>query len=340
MKIKGFIAASVLALSVATAGSAAETLTITTISPPTHPMNTGMLQGLIDMMEEATGGEVTGDLKFGLAPPPAVFDLVMDGAVDMAISFHGYLPGRFVGTKLIELPGYTGNAEQASAAYWRVHEAHLAALDEHRGLKLVALTAHGPGQIHARDPIASLDDLNGLKTRLGGGVASDVAAELGIIGIQVPGSKVYETLESGVADAVAMNIGERIGFNLNEVAKNVYEIPGGFYRGSFAVVMSPEAWDRLPETARTALEDKVFGEPASRMMGAVWDAHDANGRAVSEAADDVTIRDASEADVARFAEIAARVQAKVLSELEALGVDARAAQAMIQQEMNKLAAGG
>ena len=333
-KISRLLASTVLAFGATVGSLAAETkLTVSTWLPPTHPINTQMLEGLIDMMEEATGGEVTGELKHGLAPPPAQMDLVMDGAADLTIIFHGYQPGRFVGTKLIEIPGYEGNAEAASVAYWRVHEAHLAALNEHRGVKLVALNTHGPGQIHSNKAVGSLADLDGLKTRLGGGVSADVGAELGLVGIQVPAPKVYETLASGAADAVAMNIGERTGFKLNEVAKNVYEMPGGFYRGSFAVLMSQEAFDALPADQQAALDAKVFGEPASRMMGAVWDSHDANARAATEATADNKIVEASDADQAAFAEMATRVQAKILGELAEAGIDAEAAHAMVVKEM-------
>ncbi len=333
-KLTKLMAGSALAFCVGVTAVAAETkITVSTWLPPTHPINTGMLQGLIDMMSEATGGEVVGELKHGLAPPPAQMDLVMDGAADMTIIFHGYQPGRFVGTKLIEVPGYVGNAEASSTAYWRVHEAFLADLNEHKGVKLVALTTHGPGQIHSNKEINTLADLNGLKTRLGGGVSADVGAELGLIGIQVPAPKVYETLASGAADAVAMNIGERVGFKLTEVAKNVYEMPNGFYRGSFAVLMSQETFDALPEAAQKALDENVFGEPASRMMGAVWDAHDANARALTEAAADNKIVTASAADQAEFAKMAERVRAKVFAELTAAGVDAQAAYDMVVTEM-------
>ncbi|KAG1647514.1 Solute-binding protein [Nymphon striatum] len=181
-----------------------------------------MFSQLSTMMAEATGGEITTEVKNGLASPPAQMDLILDGAADIAILFHGYTPGRFVGTKLIEIPGYEGNAEAASVAHWRVHDAMLKDLNEHRGVKVIALTTHGPGQIHSNKAVNAMADLNGLKTRLGGGVATDVGAELGLVGIQVPAPKVYETLDSGAADGVAMNIGERISFKLNEVAKNVY----------------------------------------------------------------------------------------------------------------------
>lgn len=333
MKLTRLLASAALAIGVTAAADAAETLTVSSWLPPTHPINTEMLQGLIKMMEEATDGQVTGEIKMGLAPPPAQMDLVMDGAADLTIIFNGYQPGRFVGSKLIELPGYIGSAEAASVAFWRVQEAYLNKLDEYRGVKLIALTTHGAGQIHSNKPVASLADLKGLKTRLGGGVSADIGAELGLVGIQVPAPKVYETLASGAADGVAMNMGERISFKLNEVAKNVYEMPGGLYRGAFAVIMSQEKFDSLPADVQKALEEKVFGERASRMMGVVWDASDARARAATEAASDNKIVTASAADQAAFADMAARVRAKILAELDAAGIDAKAAYAKVVADM-------
>ena len=331
--------AAVLAFCVGLGGVAQaqeHTLRISTWLPPTHGVNTEIFAGLISMMEEATDGQVSGELVFGLAPPPAQMDLILDGAADIAIIFHGYQPGRFVATQLIEVPGYTGSAEASSVAYWRVHEAHLAALDEHRGVKVVALTTHGPGQMHLRAPVDDLAGLDGLKTRIGGGVAGNVGAELGLVGINVPAPQVYETLESGAADAVAMNVGERIGFRLNEVAPVLYEMPGGFYRGSFAIIMSQEAFDALPAGTQAQL-DTVFGEAASRMAGVAWDLSD---RLAYEAMGEGTTRIvASEADAAAFAPMAERVRAAVLEELSAAGIDAQAAHDMVVAEMAAVMAG-
>lgn len=332
-KLTRILAGVAVAITTATSALTAETLTISTWLPPTHPVNTGMFAQLSEMMGEATDGQITTELKSGLAPPPAQMDLVLDGVADIAILFHGYTPGRFVGTKLVEIPGYDGNAEASSVAHWRVHDAMLKDLDEHRGVKVIALTTHGPGQIHSNKEVTTLAELNGLKTRLGGGVSADVGALLGLVGIQVPAPKVYETLDSGAADAVAMNLGERIGFKLNEVAKNVYEMPGGFYRGSFSVIMSQERFDSLPDDVRTALEEKVFGEPASRMMGAVWDAGDEAARQMTMDAADNKIVVASEEDQAAFAEMAEQVRAKIIAEVTEAGVDGQAAYDMMVKEM-------
>lgn len=331
--MKTVVAGAVAALMSTAAYAADTTLTISSWAPPSHGMNAQMWPNLVKMMEDATGGKVSAEIKYRLAPPPAQMDLVQDGAADMTWIFHGYNAGRFVGTKLIELPGYEGSAEAASIAYWRVYEKHLAAMNEHRGVKVIAMMTHGPAQVHSSKAVTSLAEIKGMKMRVPGGVGGDVGSALGATGIKVPAPKVYETLASNAADGVVMPMEARKGFKLTEVAQNVFHMPGGFYRGSFALIMSQEAFDALPADAQTALDSKVFGEAASRMAGQVWDAIDIAGREVTEAADDNAINDASAADVAAFGVIAEGIRANVLAEIAAKGVDSAAAFDMVKAEM-------
>ena len=123
-KVKSLVAAVAIAGSTFSAQAADVTLTISSWAPPTHGMNAILWPNLISMMEEATEGRVSAEIKYGLASPPAQYDLVLDGAADFGWIFHGYSPGRFVATKLIELPGYEGSAESASVVHWSAHEAH------------------------------------------------------------------------------------------------------------------------------------------------------------------------------------------------------------------------
>jgi TRAP-type C4-dicarboxylate transport system substrate-binding protein len=226
-KLTGLFTAAAVALGGSVAFAADHTLTISSWAPPSHGMNAKMWPRFVEMVEEATDGKVTAELKLGLAPPPAQMDLVMDGAVDASIIFHGYQPGRFVTTKLIELPGYEGSAEAASVAYWRAYETHLSAAQEHRGVKLIGLVTHGPAQLHSDATVTNLDQVAGMKIRIPGGVGGDVGAALGATGIKVPAPKVHETLASNAADGVVMPMETRGGFKLTEVAKNVYWMPGG-----------------------------------------------------------------------------------------------------------------
>ncbi len=330
------LAASAVAAAISTAAFAAEfKLTISTWAPPSHGVNAQMWPNIIKMIEDATDGRVTAEIKYRLAPPPGQMDLVLDGAADMTFIFHGYQAGRFKATKLIELPGYEGNAEAASVAYWRVFDKYLAAANEHRGVIVFGVHTHGPAQLHSNTAVLSLGDIDGMKVRVPGGVGSEVAKALGATGIKVPAPKVYETLASNAADGVVMPFESRAGFKLTEVAKNVYEMPGGLYRGSFAFLMSQETFDNLPADIQKALQEKVFGEPVSRMAGKAWDDIDAKGRDATGAAGDNSINSASPEDVAAYKVISEKIVAEVLAEIGALGIDTAAAHAMIKAEMAK-----
>lgn len=334
-KIAGFTAGIAVAATTGFAAFAADvTLTISSWAPPTHGINAMMWPELIKQIEEATDGRVTAEIKYGLASPPAQYDLILDGAADFAWVFHGYTPGRFVGTKLIELPGYEGSAEAASVAYWRAHEKYLAALDEHKGVKLVGLMTHGVGVLHSDTNVTSLDQINGMKLRIGGGVAGDVGTALGSTGIRVPAPKVYETLASKAADGVMMPMEGKASFKLYEVAKHTYTVPGGFYRGSFAIIMNPAAFDGLSAEDQAALEG-VFGENLSRMAGGVWDAIDVVGQnAITEHADN-SLTEATAEDAAKWNGIAAPIIEKTVAEVTAAGIDGAAARAYIAEEMAK-----
>lgn len=330
--IKTCVAASAIALSASGAFAADTTLTISSWAPPSHGMNAIFWPSLIEKIEAATEGRVTGEIKYGLASPPAQYDLILDGAADLAWVFHGYTPGRFVATKMIELPGYEGNAEAASVAYWRAHEKYLATLNEHRGVMLAGLMTHGPGILHSNKDVQSLQDIAGMKLRIGGGVAGESGAALGATGINVPAPKVYETLASNAADGVFMPMEGKASFKLFEVAKNTFEMPGGFYRGSFAVIMNQDTFDGMSDADQAAVK-AIFGEETSRLGGAAWDQIDADGlKSLNDHADNkLTV--ATPEQVAEWAAIAAPIIAAVKAEVTAAGLDAEAIQAYIAEQM-------
>ncbi len=329
--ITGFAAA---ALSLASLpGQAADTtLTISSWAPPTHGVNAIIWPELTRMMEDATNGRISAEVKYGLGSPPAQFDLILDGAADITWIFHGYSPGRFVATKMIELPGYEGNAEAASVASWRAYQKYFSGLGEHEGVKVLAMMTHGPGVLHTNADVNSLNDISGMKLRLGGGVSGDVGAALGATGIRVPAPKVYETLDSNAADGVMMPMEAKKSFKLFEVAKNSYEVPGGFYRGSFAIIMNQDAFDGMSASDRTALET-VFGETLSRMAGKAWDKIDLAGMVSLKEHADNSMTTASAEDAAKWQALTGPLIENVMAEVNAKGVDASAAHAFIKEQM-------
>jgi len=326
----GALVAGAIAFLPMAAVAADYTLVISSWTSPQHGINAKMWPRFIEMVEEATDGRVSAELKLDLGPPQAQTDLVQDGIADVSIIAHSYQTGRFPSTKLAELPGYVASTEDFSAAYWRAYEKYMKPANEHRGLKLLALHTNGPAQLHSRKKVETIDEIGGMKVRITGEAMGRTVNALGATGIQVPAPKVYETLSSNAADGVLMPMEARVGFRLTEVAENVYEMPGGFGRFSFAFVMNEDVFESLPEDIRTALDEKVFGEPLSRELGRIWDEIDEIGRAGTLAAQGNSITAASAEDQAEFAQRTVEVRQSIIDGVAATGIDAAGVVEMLQ----------
>lgn len=276
--IKTLAAASLLTAGMAGSSlvSASTTLVVGTWMPPTNPMNSTALPTWAEWVEEATEGRVQVRIEQGLGNPGSFFQMVEDGVMNAGWSFHGYLPGRFSLPMAVEQPGMGVNAEAASAALWQVHEKHFAEVDQYEGLELLGLFTHGPGQLHSRESISSLEDLRNKRIRIGGGVQATLGERMGVSAVSAPGSQVYEMLQQGVADGVFMPAGEQRGARLAEVAPNLTLFPGGMYLGSFAMFIDPYFMDELDPRDAEAIRE-VSGYKFSVMAGKAWDQADIDG---------------------------------------------------------------
>ncbi len=259
---------------------AEKVLKIGTWLPPTHFMNAEVLPTWGKWIEEATEGRVIVNIENYNGHPKALFDLVQDGVYDSSWSFHGYVPGRFKLTKIVEIPGLDTSAEAASVAHWRVHQKYLAKAGEHRGLVLAALFAHAPGQIHLREPISSLSELEGKKIRIGGGIQTDIANTFGVKGVTAPAGKVYEMLSQGVADGVFFPMGEKNSLRITEIAPFTLKVSKGIYLGSFSLVLNEDFMNSLSQADRDAIMS-VSGEKLSALAGGTWDKDSAKGEAAA-----------------------------------------------------------
>ena len=331
MKLKSTILAAMLATAAsATSALAEKTMVVSSWLPPSHIMNDTVWPEFIARIEAATEGRVTGKIEYQLASPPSQADLIEDGGADAAWIFHGYNPGRFVTTKLIEIPGLEGDSAAASAAHWRAHEQYLGAANEHDGVVPVAMMVHAPGALHLSQEVASLDDVAGLKIRSGGGVMGDVLAGLDMAGVQVSAPKVYETVSNGVADGTFFP-GDTIAIlRLTEVLPYTYRVPGGFYRGSFSIIMSEDFLDDIGEADAAAIK-AALGEDFSAFAGAAWD--EGNERGLTAQRQTGQVIDLEGDAAAKFTAMVPDIQSSVLAEVSAKGVDAAAALALIKETM-------
>jgi TRAP-type C4-dicarboxylate transport system substrate-binding protein len=261
--------------------SAQTVLNVSTWLSPTHVQNTVVWPTWGKWVEEATEGRVTVNIEYSSNNPAQLFEVVEDSVADASFSFNGFVPGRFELQQIAELPGLGANAEAASLAYWRTYQKHLKAANEFDGLEVIGLFTHGPGVMHTRFPVSSLNDLKGKKIRIGGGVQAEIGKRLEVIPVAAPGNKVYELLQTGVVDGVFMPVVEQQGMRLVEIAPYVTVLPTGMYMGAFSMFISPDFMDSIDEKDAAAIR-RVSGERLSLMAGAAWDKADIRAKKFSE----------------------------------------------------------
>src|SRR5882724_7683720 len=120
-----------------------------------------------------------------------------------------------------------------------------------------------------RKEIKTVDDLKGLKFRIGG-FAGKVLTKLDVVPQQIPGSDIYPALEKGTIDAaewVGPYDDEKLGFN--KVAK-FYYYPG-WWEGcaQLSLYVNADQWASLPKTYQAILEAACAR--AKSMMVAKYD---------------------------------------------------------------------
>lgn len=315
-----------LAFSFAAASASAETvLTVSSWAGPNHNMNAITLPAIGKMLNECSGGDLVLKIEYGLASPPAQYDTIRDGVADIGWIVHGYTPGKFVTSKLVEVPGIPGSAEQISVAYQKTFEKYLEAAGEAKGVEVLTNFVHGPGLLNTVKPLENgYADINGMKLRIGGGVANMIATALGVSGVNVPAPAVYETIASGVADGVFFPAESLVAFKMSELTKHAYVNPDGMYTTSFGVIMNSDSYNDLTEANRKCI-DEISGVELARFIGSQWDKGDAAAMETAKSQDGLQIIEMDAENRAFFAEKTAGVTAAVLEEVDAAGVDGAAA---------------
>ncbi len=321
-------------------GAAAQTtLTMSSWVGPNHALTRDVLGGWAVAVEKATQGRV----KMQMLPkhpsaPQGTFDAVRDGLVDVSYVTASYTPARHPLPLIAELPGNGSTAVANSVAYSRIHFKYLHGANEYKGVKLLGVFTHGPGQMFSvKKPVNSVADLAGMKIRSGGGISEASAKALGASPLVKPAPEAYELLASGVADGTFFPSESIKSFNLDKVVKYATIFPGGFYSSSFGFFMNEDKWNKLSKADQDAI-NSVSGEALARLAGQAWDTADKIGLDALRAVG-ATISEASPAFIADVRKRTDPLVQDWIKSANAKGIDGAKVFAEFHDELTKVAAG-
>ena len=263
------LAASLFALALLGAGPACAQVVLTASSwlPPSHGLSETQKDWCTQLEQKTAGKAKCNILPRGVAAAPATFDAVRNGLADLSFTVHGYTPGRFVTTQVAELPFLGNSSEPNSVAFQRLYAKTPAMAEEHKGVKVITVFTHGPGIVfNTKRPITKVDDLAGLKWRVGGGMVNEISKALGMNVTLKPAPDSYELLSSGVMDGTLFPAESVESFKIDKVVKYGTQFPGGLYNTSFVFMMNQAKYDSLPPDVKKVV-DELSGEVAARMFG-------------------------------------------------------------------------
>jgi TRAP-type C4-dicarboxylate transport system substrate-binding protein len=273
------LAAAAVALCAAPAAQAQEvTLRVQHFLPAEATVPRLFIEPWAEKIEADSGGridvEVYPAMQLG-GQAPALYDQIRDGVIDGGWALPAYTPGRFPEAEVFELPFMTSmSAEDSSRAAWEFTEEHL--MDRLGDIHVCAVHVHGPGVVHTKTAVESLEDFQGLKLRGPSRQANALLETLGAEPIGMPVPAFPEALSRGVVDGGVIPWEVVPSLKVEELTGNHTQVGGdrALYNTFFIWGLNKAKVESLPEDLRAVI-DANCGIEASAWAGRAMDEGDA-----------------------------------------------------------------
>jgi TRAP-type C4-dicarboxylate transport system substrate-binding protein len=327
-KIGALLSASAILLSAAPASAQTLELKIAHFVTPNHSVSKW-----IEAWSKKLETDSKGALKFTifpgaqLGPPPKYYDLVRTGQIDVTWLGHGFTPGRFPLTELSNLPYLMGSAEIGAKVLNdpALRSKYLNA--EHKGVKVLLLMTHQPGNINmAKQPVRTVDDMKGKRLRFASPTIREFIAALGGTPVGLPPTQIVESMQKGTIDGAFIDYGGAgIAFKMGPVTKYTTEMYS--YVASFCICMNEASYNKLPANLKKLIDDSFVG--VEKAVGHEWDKLDAIGKGIM-VKDGMTPVKLSKVEDDKFRATGAKVAEAHVAAMEKKGLPARAVYDMMK----------
>jgi TRAP-type C4-dicarboxylate transport system substrate-binding protein len=227
-------------------------LSCSTFFAPGHPHALNVVEWAKEI-EKRTNGRVKITVFPGgtLTPADKCYQGVIDGISDIGVTAHGYTPGRFPLTTVIDLPLGYGSAVVNTKLINEFHKKFQPKeLDD---TKWMYVTAHEAPVLHTKKPVHNLEDLKGMKIRTAGTVARIIAL-LGGVPVSMPMPDVYDALSKGVIDGLVGPLETLKSHKFAEVVNYTTKFSKTSCSGLVLTAMNKDKWNALPPDIKKIIE--------------------------------------------------------------------------------------
>lgn len=273
---RGIIRASVLSLAsaaviaLAPASAGAQTQLKYASTTPTESI---LAERIYLPASDALNKEAAGLFEITHFPPPFadlvnIWDRLTAGVADLGIVSLNNTGLPLSASYVVSLPGSDRQSEAAGVALWRLYERGLLedAIDE---VVVLGFTVPMTLVLYTREPVASMDDLRGLRLRVNEPTTANALKAMGASPVSIPITEAYQSISRGVVDASIANSISMVNFRFRELLN--HETTGvAFGTQPFLLAMNRNSYDNLSPEARAVI-DSWRGEKMSRFLGARFD---------------------------------------------------------------------
>jgi TRAP-type C4-dicarboxylate transport system substrate-binding protein len=241
-------------LSAGSALSAEFDIKISHMFPPSHFVQTLVLEPWAKSIEEKSNGRVKIQIfaaGSALGDATRQFDQVRGGVVDIAIGIPAIPRGRHPRSTLIELPFTIKTAEAGTKALTELYDQYLK--DDFPGTVMLSMTVTEPSAIHTKTPVADLDQLKGMRLRAPTPSVTAILNALGATPVGLPPTQIYENVERGVVEGNVMPWGPVGAFKLHEVLKN--HLNARLDAVAMYTLMNERRYNSLPPDIKALFDD-------------------------------------------------------------------------------------
>ena len=318
-------AASVAAFTTSGAMAADVTLKLHQFLPSQANVPKLILDVWADNVEKDSGGSIKVDrfpsMQLG-GKPPELMDQAINGVVDIIWTVVGYTPGRYPSTEVFEMPFMMKDARSLSCAYWKMFDKHMKDT-EFKDVHILGTWVHGPGNIHTKDPVENISDLNGMKIRGGSRTINELLELFGATPVGMPVPAVPEGLSKGVIDGTTIPWEVTAALKIPELVENHTEFDGvALYTLTFVLAMNKDKYESLTPAQQAAI-DKNSGLEFSIFAGGTQADADGPSRqiAVDNGNNIITV---SGGDIAKWESAVQPIYTSWVADMNSKGIDGQA----------------
>ena len=181
--------------------------------------------------------------------PLAQAQMVRDGVADITLTVPSYTPGVYPDYDIFELPGFASNAAEGSLAALEMQREGL--LRGYEDFHVVAMYSSGSYMLHSRNPIASIEDVDGQRFRVAGQIQTAVIEALGGVPQSLGAGEMAENIDRGLIDGAMTDASVARTFRVTDVTSHHYDANLGVL--VFAIVMNRDVYEELPEPVKELL---------------------------------------------------------------------------------------